>query len=84
MPTYRVGASLYAVHRFHGGNRSQMSGGAANTAGTSYSVGARFINNERARRRARNWKTDAFGELTYAADPVLSGGGSVMNSMVIG
>ncbi len=84
MPTYRVGASRYAVHRFHGGDRSQMSGGAVNTANTGYSIQQRFVGKARAASRAPNWKTDAFGELTYAPDPVLVAHGTVVSSMVIG
>ena len=38
MPTHRVGASSYATRVYHGGDRSVHSGGAANTAGTSYGL----------------------------------------------
>ena len=63
MPIHRVGAGVFAVRTFHQSNRSSHSGGAADTAGTSY--GLQFSRTVGARsERGRKIKSYAFGELT--------------------
>lgn len=71
MPTHRVGASLYAV-RYYGRNATVHTGGAANSAGTSYGIQYSYKNASPIFKDLRK-RTKFYGELTIVP-PVASRG----------